>query len=357
MDINTVMGMYITQEKRKNPSVCEFADGERHQMGGISEKQLYEAFGLGEQVQEVAEPAADTSLETSAQGAQEQEVAEPAQQEDIQNDTAVPAAQEDVQQDADTDEPDEQADKVQLTPKQRRENAARRRQQEQQAAINQAVETALKAEREKHAAEISDIFAKAQVKNTITGERITSKEGFDKWYQQFSENKIQRDLKDGKLTKETLDQMISEHPVVKQAQTVIASQEQEQRRQQAENDRAMIAEELAKIAERDPSIKSVADLLKMPEAKEFREKVNRGYSFDDAHAIVTRARLEGQRIEAAKQQALNNARGKEHLRSTTAARGTGNISVPQDVMARFRQFNPDATPAEIQEYYNKYHKN
>ena len=56
------------------------------------------------------------------------------------------------------------------------------------------------------------------------------------------------------------------------------------------------------------------------------------------------------------QQALNNARGKDHLRSTGNAQGSGALSVPAEEMAMFRLFNPNATEAEIQKFYNKHHK-
>ncbi len=108
-------------------------------MAEFTEKQVYEALGLGAQSQEPAEPAAQTP---EPEGAQVQEPAEPAQGQPQESSQAEPAAQAQV--------PEEPGDgaagstpegKQPLSPEQRRENAARRRQQEQQArqaAIDQA---------------------------------------------------------------------------------------------------------------------------------------------------------------------------------------------------------------------------
>ena len=121
-------------------------------MAEFTEQQVYEALGLGAQVQEPAEPAAQTS---EPEGEQVQETADPAeevQRTDEGTKTETPAV-------ADTpDDPEDDAaagtqeGKQPLTPEQRRENAAKRRQQEltrQQEAINQAVQAAVRQEREK----------------------------------------------------------------------------------------------------------------------------------------------------------------------------------------------------------------
>ena len=65
-------------------------------------------------------------------------------------------------------------------------------------------------------------------------------------------------------------------------------------------------------------------------------------------------RIAQQQAEAAKQQAMRNASSKDHLKGSGHARGAGASPVPADEMALFRKFNPDATEAEIQAFYNNY---
>ena len=196
-------------------------------MADFTEAQVYEAFGLeqGAQGQEVAAPASDPE-QAQTSGENDQEVAAPEGGDDngqgvATEPTADDAGPEDPESDAGEDiEPG----KAPQTTEQRRQNAARRRQQEQarhQAQIDQAVQAARQQMEEQHAAQMKEFFAKAGLKNTITGEPITNMDQFDTWNQQFSDAKLQRELKAGKLTPEGLATAIGNHPIVKQAQALI----------------------------------------------------------------------------------------------------------------------------------------
>jgi hypothetical protein len=326
----------------------------------ISEGKIYEALGLtapqpqvaeGAQGQEPAEPAQPQTLPAEPEGAQGQGVAEPAQ--------PAAASGRDPEPEGDPEDPASAQEKQPLTAEQRRQNAARRREQEQQQqqmAVDAAVNAALQAEKARRDEEMKSFFAKAGLKNTITGAPITSMAEFDEWNKQFQEAKLQRELKSGKLTQEGLASAIGAHPVVQQAAELVRQQEQQKAEQEKEADRARIQDEIRQIGQLDSSITSAADLLKMPKAKEFYDYVGKGYSFLDAYRLANFEELSARTAEAARQQALNSARSKEHLTPTGNPRGDGAVSVPQNVMRAFRQFNPNATEAQIQAYYNKYVK-
>ena len=330
-------------------------------MADITEAQVYEALGLpvpeGVQGQEIADPAPQPSQAATETGAQGQEIADPAADAvstdptgtDDQKLGAVSA------NDADAGDGSGQ-DKPPLTEQQRKENAARRRQQEMQAAIDQAVQNALKAEREKHDQQMQGFFAQAGLKNPTTGEPITTMEQFAEWQKAHTNAQIQRDLKAGNLTQEMLQQIIDGHPVVQKAQQLLDQQQAADKARQDAEDKARIDSELARISELDPSIKSVNDFLTMPKADVFREYVRRGYSFEDAFRLTHWERLQQQQIEAAKQQALNNTRSKEHLQTVGNSRSEGMVEVPADVLSFYRAINPHATEAEIQAHYNKNRK-
>lgn len=328
-------------------------------MAEFTEQQVYEALGLGAQAQEPAEPAAQTS---EPEGAQAQEPAAPA--EGVQQ----PAEGTQTEPPAVADAPDDPEDdaaagakegKQSLTPEQRRENAAKRRQQEQQAqqaAINQAVQAAVRQEQDKHEGILKEFFAKAGLKNTITGEPITNMEQFNAWNQQFNDAKLQRDLKAGKLTPEGLATAIGNHPIVKQAQQLVTQDAAAKQAHREAAAKAKIEGEIAEIHKMDESIGSLEDLMQAPYWPELYAMTKRGYSIKDAHFLLNHDRLEKAKIDAAKQQTMNNTRGKDHMTATAAPRGAGSISVPAADLAMFRQFNPGATDAEIQAYYNKYKK-
>lgn len=337
-------------------------------MADITEAKVYEALGLGVQAQEPADPAATQDPEVNTEpaggnaggaGAQAQEPAAPAQsdtnsQTGTQTDaTAATADPEDPENNADTGA---DGGKQPLTAEQRRANAARRRQQEEDARVQKAVSEALQAERTKHDTDMKAFFEKAGIKDTFTGKPITSMEEFYAWRNKLDEAKIQKDLKEGKLTPEALEKAVAAHPVIKQAEQVVQKGQEAQRRAQEAEDKVRIEAQIAEISKIDPIVKSTADLLKIPEAKDLYAYIKKGYSIPDAHYLATRERRENARVEAVKQQAMNNARGKDHLQATGNARGTGAISVPAEEMKLYRMMNPGATEAQIQAHFNQYMK-
>lgn len=243
------------------------------------------------------------------------------------------------------------------TEEQRREHAAQRRRQEQQAAIDQAVSEAREQERERNRKEWSDFFSRAGLKNSITGEPIKTMEEFNEWSRAYDAARISQDLKDGKLTPEALDKAIAESPAVKRAEELIRREEDARRQQEEAAAKARIDAEIAEIHKLDPTIGSMEDLLKMPDARKFYEYVRRGNSFLDAWYLTNREKMAQQTAEAARQQAMSAARSKDHLTATANARGAGAACVPTEDMRLFRLLNPDATEAEIQAYYNKQKKN
>lgn len=320
-----------------------------------TEAMYYEALGLpvpetGVQAQDSAVPAEQPSEAAQDEGVQAQDPAAPASGADdpmrVQDhrDPGADSANDDAGDGSNTD-------KEPLTPEQRRENAARRRQQEQQAAIDRAVETALQAEREKHNQQMQGFFTRAGLKNPTTGEPIDTIEKFEDWHKQYMNAQLRRDLKEGNLTVEAIQQAMETHPLLQQLQ-----QQRMVQPQLSESEQAMVDADLAKISGWDPAIRSVDDLLKMPKADVFRDYVKRGYSFADAYYHTNKERIDQQMIEAAKQQALNNTRSKAHLNSVTNSRSEGMVEVPGEVLAMFRAINPHATDAEIQAYYNKNRK-
>ena len=199
-------------------------------------------------------------------------------------------------------------------------------------------------------------FARANLKNTVTGKPITTMEEFDAWRADYDAAKLEKDLKAGKLTPEALRSAVEQTPALQelrkqQEQRAAADAEQKRAAAQAQVDR-----EIAEIHKLDPTINSVRDLLSMENAKEFYAAVKRGNSFLDAYRLVNFDRLTAARAEAAKRQALNNARGKDHLTGVRTPQGTGAATVPKDEMEAFKLFNPDATEAEITAWYNKHKK-
>lgn len=346
-------------------------------MADFTEQQVYEALGLGAKEQEPAAPAPgaqeqEPQAEPTTGGAKEQpegilsaaeppraqELAAPASQEEPaaqEESEETPPAQEPEGGDV-AEEPAQQPGKgsgQQLTEEQRKENAARRRREETRAAIDKAVQDAVKAEQDRSKAEMDAFFAAAALKNTLTGKPITNMAEFNEWKQAFDAAKLERDLKAGKLTPEGLQKVIEQTPAMKQVQQIAQKQEEAANRKIEAAAQARVDAEIQEIHKLDPTINGVTDLLKMPTAKEFYSLVKKGNSFLDAFRLANYDRLTAAAAEAAKQQAMNNARSKDHLTGSGPQRGQGAAPVPADEMAMFKAINPGATDAEIQAYYNK----
>ena len=325
-------------------------------MPNITESEVYEAFGLklpestgtGANGQEPAQPVnTDPEPET---GAKEQEIAQPAQEPEEPMDPAGedPAAEE-------PGEPGEgEPGKAAMDEKTRRENAARRRRQEQKQAIDAAVQEALRLEREKTDAEWNRFFAGSGLKDPETGKPITTRQEYESWQLTYRQKQMQEKLKAGELTEDMLQQIVDQNPVVKQARQLLDQRERDQQQVRQREEQQRIQAEIEQISQLDPSIKSVEDLLKMPEAEytAFKGYVDKGYSFADSYRLSHMDQITRRRAEQARQAAMDNERGKGHLRSSKG-QGTGPVSVPADVMESYRLFNPKATDAEIRDHYNR----
>ncbi len=333
----------------------------------ITEASVYEALGMtppesgsqGAQVQEVADPAPQSAQEdpnaagaTVGGGAQAQEVADPAG-DDTGSDTG--ADDQAAAAIADPEDPENSGDsgtdgnKPPLTAEQRRANAARRREQEEKVRTQAAVDAALQAEREKVASGMQPVF-----------DILAQKYGVEATDYQAITKAIREDvtLVEDKAMEQGVD--VQDYIKMRNMELENASMrrqvEQAQQAAQAEADKTRMNAQIEQISKIDPLVKDRSDLLKIPEAKQLYDYVKRGYALEDAHALATRQRLEGSRIDAARQQALNNNRGKDHLQSAGNSRGNGAISVPPEVKKMYKLMNPGASEAEIQAHFNNYMK-
>lgn len=313
----------------------------------FTEKQVYEAMGLEAPAQEDPQPQAEV-------GANGQEVADPAaaaaEEPATEQDTHIPEQTDTSQGEGSQEETAPQ------TPEQRHQNAARRRQQELQAAVDQAVAQANADAEARHKAELEKIFAAAGLTDAATGQPITTAEQFNAWQQSFAQQQLERDLKNGKLTPDVLNQAISQHPTVQAAQQLVRQNQQQVQQAKEEKARQAIEAEIAIIAKSDPTIKSAQDVFNSPNGAAIYDKVMKGYSLSDAWHSENRERIQQHNQEAARLQAQASMRSKEHLQATGAI-GAGAPTVPREEMAIYRMMNPGMTDEQIQRHYAKFKAN
>lgn len=121
---------------------------------------------------------------------------------------------------------------------------------------------------------------------------------------------------------------------------------------QAEGERAL-QEQIRTIGLLDPSVKSIGDLMAMPNFAEFDARVRQGYSLTDAFKIVNFDALSQKRSAAAKQAALNALQGKNHLTPTAGGAGE-DIIIPAETLEFYKAAFPEWSEKQILADYKKH---
>ena len=154
----------------------------------------------------------------------------------------------------------------------------------------------------------------------------------------------QQELQEKGIDPSMIDRMIESNPVVMQAQNVIES---------AKNAEAAVAiqRDVAEVSKYDPNIKGVNDLLELPNFPEILQHVSRGASIVDAYKMVNFDTVMQHTNDAARQQAINQMRGKSHLQSqgNNVATPNDDIDVPSEIMSRWK--SEGKTEKQIKELY------
>lgn len=288
---------------------------------------------LGENAQETAAPA-DTN---EVQGAKEQETAEPAEQEETTTDSSDAAEQDDHEQ----------------SPELRAKFAAIRRKAE--AERDEAIAKAKASLEAEHKKKLDEMYAHSGMVNPYTKKPIANKEEYDAYLDQHAAERKQAVMRKTGMNDAEYEEYISSLPEVREAREAKQQAEIAQQAAREEAAKVRIDEQIKEITAIDPAVKSLDDITKMPTYNRFYELVKKGNTLVDAYRLANMDTLMQGAVSASRQQALNTANGKQHL-DKTQSRGQGAVSVPDEVKAEYRLFNPTASDAEIQAHYNKYKK-
>ena len=121
--------------------------------------------------------------------------------------------------------------------------------------------------------------------------------------------------------------------------------------------RKALNDAVTEIGKLDDRIKSFDDLPKMDNYELFDDMVrNRGYRMVDAYKLANMDRLQEKRAAAASQEVRNSINGRSHLKQTGGGAAGDASVVPADVKAMYKQFNPNATDAQILAHWQKSQK-
>ena len=279
-----------------------------------------ELFGIGENEQEIAEPAEETANEETAE--------EPV---------------------ADTEaEPEDLIDEQSPEDNAKYAAARRKAEQERDLAIARARQEA-KAEADRT---ISEAYKALNLKNPYTDTPITNKAEFDAYRTRFENEKKEKVISKSGMSSEEFTEFVNDLPEVKAIREDAERAKADYERAAAEQAKVKVAEQLTEINALDPTIKTIEDLTKMDNYDAFYGLVKRGLTFTEAFKLANYDTIQEKRATAQKQAAINAAKSKDHL-TGTSSRGQGAVSVPADIKEQYRIFMPNATDAEISAHYNK----
>ena len=184
------------------------------------------------------------------------------------------------------------------------------------------------------------------ISHPVTGQPITNVRDYVDALTIQQRQAREQELQEKGIDPSMIDRMIETNPVVMQAQQVIEHSKMAEAEYALQND-------LAEITKYDPSIKGMNDLASLPNFPEILDRVQRGASLIDAYKMVNFDTFMQHTNEAARQQAINQMRGKNHLasQSTGVAQTDEYVEVPKEIMSRWK--DEGKTEKQIRELYKK----
>ena len=187
------------------------------------------------------------------------------------------------------------------------------------------------------------------MKNPETGKPIrTANDYFDALEAQERVNARQQMQEHG-VNPELLAQLIANDPTIRQAKEVL----RENNLLEGERE---IDEQVRKISEIDPNLKSLDDIYKMDTFQTFDNYVrNHGLSLVEAFYLANKDSLSQKDVAATKQAAINAAKGKSHMTPVGGGAPSADteVDIPVEERSIWEAAYPDLSYKELKAKYNK----
>jgi hypothetical protein len=222
------------------------------------------------------------------------------------------------------------------------------------AAARRRAESEAKNRYEKEQGERDRFFAdlcKGRV-NPETNEPITNEAEYIEAMQAMQRVNINNQLTEKGIDPAVIEQMLAQNPTLKQAQRVI--EEAKDREAQAQ-----IREDIKNILELDKNYSNEDELVKSDEFQKAIEYCNAtpGIRLSDAYKIVNFDSLRSVSVKAAKQAAINEAKGKGHLTAPNTPTGKGAVEIPEADLSKWKRMFPSYNRNQLNALYAKVHSN
>ena len=153
-------------------------------------------------------------------------------------------------------------------------------------------------------------------------------------------------------TVDNLPEMVEAKEKLRAAEERAASAEAKIRESEDAEFKKALEEEIKRIAETGEDVKTLEDITKLEKYPAIREKINRGYSLEDAYRSVYRKEIAERQANVRANRAAAAAASKSHL-SRTSSKGDAGVTVPSDVIAYYHLLMPGMSDADIVKHYSK----
>lgn len=181
--------------------------------------------------------------------------------------------------------------------------------------------------------------------NPITGQPIRSQADYLAALDAQESLKTKAQLQEKGIDPALIDNAVANNPIVRQAQTVMAQAQQNQIFEQ-------IGADVNVLHQLDPTINTVFDVP--PDVVNIVTRSNGAINLVDAYKIVNFGKVSQTQQEAIKQQAINQAKGKQHLSPVNGVSTPDEgVEIPESELAIWKEAFPDASKAELRKKYNE----
>jgi len=211
----------------------------------------------------------------------------------------------------------------------RRENEALRRQQE----------------------ELDALYARTYegYTNPETGAPITSARDYAEAMAAQERMQIRQQLQQSNIDPSVIDNMIANSPAVREARAVTAELNTIRANQ-------MMSADFQEVLSFDGTKSSEEDIINDPSYDTVVDYVQAhpGVRFSEAYRLVNFDRLTNSKGAAAKQAAINEIRGKNHLSTGAAVNVSSNaVEIPAKMLETYKEYFPGKSIKELTALYNK----
>lgn len=188
--------------------------------------------------------------------------------------------------------------------------------------------------------------------NPETGAPITTEAEYREALEAQERINMNQQLQSKGIDPEILNQFVKNNPAIREAERLVEETKQTRIQEQ-------IAEDIKTIMTLD---KSFADEDELTSSDEFQNAVkyassHPGVLLSEAYKLVNFDTLRNAGARAAKQAAINEAKGKGHLTSPKGAKGDDEISIPEGDLNKWKRFYPEKSIKELNALYAKVHHN